>query len=322
MPSAPEGCTPTSLPPPSPAQTDSSTSTLTPGASARRPGIGPSLARRVLDVAVAVLILALSLPLLLMLAISACLSTGGSPIFRQRRIGQGGVPFTLYKFRTMRAGIAGPDVTAPGDHRVTRLGALLRKTSVDELPQMVNLLLGHMTLVGPRPESVSLAARYPREFQFIFQYRPGVTGPSQVLVRDERVLGEVLDVETFYLAELVPHRVATDLSYLSNPTLTLTIRWLVGTVLYLARITRPRLAAALATAGMGPSAAASGSVDELRNCAPFPSWSTASRGPHGHLNVTTCASHVARSPLTRTRRCFRWPLPSDRPSLRQTPHRQ
>jgi lipopolysaccharide/colanic/teichoic acid biosynthesis glycosyltransferase len=239
-----------------------------------------------------VLILALSLPLLLMLAIAACLSTGGSPIFRQRRIGQGGVPFTLYKFRTMRAGIAGPAVTAPGDQRVTRLGALLRKTSVDELPQMVNLLLGHMTLVGPRPESVSLAARYPREFQFIFQYRPGVTGPSQVLVRDERVLGEVLDVETFYLAELVPHRVATDLSYLSNPTLTLTIRWLVGTALYLARVARPRLAAALATAGMGPSAA-SASVDELRSCAPVPSWSTSSRRPRGHLNVTTCASHVA-----------------------------
>ncbi len=235
---------------------------LAQGDSARPSGVGPGLGRRLLDVAIAVLILSLSLPLLLAIAMAACLSTGGSPIFRQRRVGQGGAPFTLYKFRTMRPGISGPDVTAPGDHRVTRLGALLRKTSVDELPQMVNLLLGHMTLVGPRPESVSLAARYPREYQFIFQYRPGVTGPSQVLVRDERVLGEVVDVETFYLAQLVPHRVATDLSYLTNPTLTLTVRWLVGTVLYLARVSRPRPAAALGTAGITPSVA-SASGDEL-----------------------------------------------------------
>jgi len=238
---------------------------LAQGNSARPAGVGPSLSRRLLDIAIAVLILAVSLPLLLTIAMAAYLSTGGSPIFRQRRIGQGGAPFTLYKFRTVRPGLSGPGVTAPGDHRVTRVGALLRKTSVDELPQMVNLLLGHMTLVGPRPESVSLAARYPREFQFIFQYRPGVTGPSQVLVRDEKVLGEVADVETFYLAQLVPHRVATDLSYLTNPTLTLTVRWLVGTALYLARVSRPRPAAALGTAAVAPSVA-SAAGDELARC--------------------------------------------------------
>jgi len=171
---------------------------------------------------------------LLVIAVAAGLSTGGSPIFRQLRVGQGGIPFTLYKFRTMRLGLSGPEVTAPDDLRVTRLGGLLRKTSIDELPQMVNVLLGHVTLVGPRPESVALAARYPGDFQFIFRYRPGVTGPSQVLVRDEKVLGDVGDVEAYYLSELVPHRVATDLSYLSNPTLVVTVRWLVGTGLYLA----------------------------------------------------------------------------------------
>ena len=65
----------------------------------------------------------------------------------------------------------------------------MRKTSIDELPQMVNVLLGHMTLVGPRPESVALAQRYPVELRFVFRYRPGLTGPCQVLVRDEKVLG-------------------------------------------------------------------------------------------------------------------------------------
>ena len=111
----------------------------------------------------------------------------------------------------MRARMEGPEVTAPGDDRVTWLGALMRKTSIDELPQMLNVLLGHMTLVGPRPESVALARRYPEELRFIFRYRPGVTGPCQVLVRDEKVLGWAADVEKFYLTKLLPHRVDKDL---------------------------------------------------------------------------------------------------------------
>jgi lipopolysaccharide/colanic/teichoic acid biosynthesis glycosyltransferase len=207
---------------------------------AATPGVAPSPARRVLDVAVAVAVLGLVWPLFLALILATRRSTGGSAIYRQLRVGEGGVPFTLFKFRSMRAGQAGPEVTAPGDDRVTRLGALLRKTSLDELPQLVNVLLGDMTLVGPRPETVALAGRYPEELRFIFRYRPGMTGPSQVLVRDEGVLGQVADVENYYLAELVPHRVATDLGYLRYPTITETIRWLWDTLLYVTRIVRPR----------------------------------------------------------------------------------
>jgi lipopolysaccharide/colanic/teichoic acid biosynthesis glycosyltransferase len=203
-------------------------------------GIGPSPARRLLDVAVAIVVLGLVWPLFLMLVLATRRSTGGSAIYRQLRVGEGGVPFTLFKFRSMRAGKAGPEVTAPGDDRVTRLGALLRKTSIDELPQLVNVLLGDMTLVGPRPETVGLARRYPGQFEFIFRYRPGMTGPTQVLLRDDKVLGQVADVENFYLTELVPRRVAMDLGYLRNPTMTGTIRWLVATLLYLIHTVRPR----------------------------------------------------------------------------------
>lgn len=205
-------------------------------------GIGPSPSRRLLDIAVASMILGLAWPLFLVLAVATRLSTGGSAIYRQSRVGQGGVAFTLYKFRSMRASMTGPEVTAPGDHRITRIGALLRRTSIDELPQIVNVLLGHMTLVGPRPESLALAAHYPAECRFVFQYRPGITGPSQVLVRDEKVLGEVADVEAFYLRELVPHRVAMDLEYLRNPSLALTVGWLASTALYLLGTAIPRLA--------------------------------------------------------------------------------
>lgn len=202
-------------------------------------GIGPSPARRTLDVMMAVSILLLVWPLFLALAVATRLSTGGSAIYRQRRVGQGGIPFTLYKFRTMRVQAAGPEVTAPGDRRVTRLGGLMRRTSVDELPQMLNVLFGHMTLVGPRPESIALAERYPGELQFVFRYRPGITGPCQVLARDEKVLGQVANVEDFYLTKLVPHRVEMDLQYLKDPTLASTIQWLVITLLYLARVVGP-----------------------------------------------------------------------------------
>jgi lipopolysaccharide/colanic/teichoic acid biosynthesis glycosyltransferase len=207
-------------------------------------GVGPNWARRLLDIAVAVTVLGLAWPFFLVLAVATRLSTGGTAIYRHRRVGQGGIPFTLYKFRTMRARMEGPEVTAPGDDRVTWLGALMRKTSIDELPQMLNVLLGHMTLVGPRPESVALARRYPEELRFIFQYRPGVTGPCQVLVRDEKVLGWAADVETFYLTKLLPHRVDKDLDYLKDPTLARTVWWLIITFLYLLHTAKPALGAA------------------------------------------------------------------------------
>jgi lipopolysaccharide/colanic/teichoic acid biosynthesis glycosyltransferase len=232
-------------------------------ASARNPvvpvgrGISPSWPRRLLDIGVAAVMLGLLWPFFLVLAAATRLSTGGTAVYRQRRVGQGGIPFTLYKLRTMRAHMGGPEVTAPGDDRVTWIGALLRKTSIDELPQMLNVLLGHMTLVGPRPESVALARRYPEELRFIFRYRPGVTGPCQVLVRDETVLGRAADVEQFYLTKLLPHRVAKDLDYLKDPTLARTVRWLVITFLYLIRTAKPALGPAepeLAGAALGTPA--------------------------------------------------------------------
>jgi lipopolysaccharide/colanic/teichoic acid biosynthesis glycosyltransferase len=197
------------------------------------PGIPPGAPRRLLDIAVAGGALLVLWPAFLFVAAAAMVSTGGFPIYRQRRIGQGGVPFTLLKFRTMRARMPGPEVTPPGDPRVTRFGALLRRTSIDELPQMVNVLLGHMTLVGPRPESVALAVRYPQECRFVFRYRPGLTGPSQVLEHDDWVLRQVPDAEGFYLSDLVPRRVATDLTFLERPSFGQTVLWLVNTLRYL-----------------------------------------------------------------------------------------
>lgn len=192
------------------------------------PSLAPSRKRRALDVTVALIGLAISWPLLVVAAIASRLSTRGTAIYRQVRVGQGGVAFPMYKFRSMRPGLRGPDITTPDDERVTRVGALLRATSIDELPQLFNVLRGDMTLVGPRPETVALALRYPPEWQVVFAYRPGLTGPVQVTFRDAVPAG-LDDVEAYYLAELLPMRVELDLAYLANPTFKSTLALMFAT---------------------------------------------------------------------------------------------
>jgi lipopolysaccharide/colanic/teichoic acid biosynthesis glycosyltransferase len=177
---------------------------------------------------VALIGLAISWPLLVIVAIASRLSTHGSAIYRQIRVGQGGVAFPMYKFRSMRPGLGGPDITTPDDERVTRVGALLRASSLDELPQLFNVLRGDMTLVGPRPETVALALRYPPEWRGVFAYRPGLTGPVQVTFRDAVPFG-LDDVEAYYVAELLPRRVELDLEYLANPTFKSTLTLMFAT---------------------------------------------------------------------------------------------
>jgi lipopolysaccharide/colanic/teichoic acid biosynthesis glycosyltransferase len=207
--------------------------------------VSVSRSRRALDVAAAGGALVVLSPLLALCAALVRLETPGPALFRQTRVGEGGRPFTMLKFRSMRVDAAGPSVTVPGDRRVTRTGAFLRATSLDELPQLVNVLRGDMTLVGPRPEVPELAAKYPTECQVVFAFRPGLTGPAQVHHRDDAVLppapgahdavavdGDAL--EQHYLYCVVPQRVEADLGYLRAPTLRRTLAVLVETVRYLA----------------------------------------------------------------------------------------
>jgi len=197
-------------------------------------GIAPGPARRALDLLVTVPTLVVLGPPLLVLMAAIRLTGRGPALFRQQRVGQGGECFEICKLRTMRRGTAGPDVTARDDPRVTRLGAVLRRTSLDELPQLWNVLRGEMTLVGPRPETPALAARYPAGCRWVFAHRPGITGPTQVRLRDTMALpgGAEVDVER-YLAELVPARTALDATYLDRPTVSATLRVLAETALHL-----------------------------------------------------------------------------------------
>ena len=197
-----------------------------------------SAARRGLDIVVAGLLIVLAAPVVLAAALAIVLTDGRPVWFRQERVGEGGVAFRLTKLRTMRvctAGTgAGAGVTAAGDARITRVGALLRRLSIDELPQLWDVLRGRMTLVGPRPESLPLAERYPAGCRVVLKARPGLTGPAQLTYRERSAVPPENwgDVEAWYLSRLVPLRVQADLGYLQRPTLPATVRWLCLTALF------------------------------------------------------------------------------------------
>lgn len=189
---------------------------------------GVGFARRALDVVVATIGLLLLAPVGVVLAVLVRLSSPGPALFRQRRVGEGGDPFTMYKFRSMRSAPGGSDLSMDGDPRVTAVGRFLRRSRLDEIPQLLNVLRGNMTLVGPRPETVALARRYPLVYREVLRHRPGMTGPVQVQMRTLRI-PEGMPPEAYYLTVLVPRRVALDLEYLHRPTLRRTVALLFQT---------------------------------------------------------------------------------------------
>lgn len=215
--------------------TDVSIRVAAPVAIPVRPGIGPGPARRLLDILVGAVGLAVCGVPLLLLMLAIRLDSPGPALYRQVRLGQGGRPFVLVKLRSMCAGAGGAEITSRRDPRVTRLGRFLRYTSVDELPQLWHVLRGQMTLVGPRPETPGLAGGYPPECRWIFHYRPGLTGPAQVRLRDAQVIGPAGAADTAtYLTRIVPARVEIEARFLRWPTLWATWLVLLDTVRHLA----------------------------------------------------------------------------------------
>ncbi|TDU83930.1 lipopolysaccharide/colanic/teichoic acid biosynthesis glycosyltransferase [Kribbella voronezhensis] len=203
-------------------------------ASAGRSAYGIGAIRRTLDVVVVVLLSVVVVPIIAIVAIGILLTDGRPVFFRQSRVGENGRRFTLYKLRTMRVVASGPEVTATADVRITRLGGVLRRTAIDELPQLWHVLRGQMTLVGPRPESDALARRYPESCRPILLARPGLTGPAQLHYREKSAVAPPnwSDVEAYYLQVLVPLRVAADQEYLGRPTLRRTLHYLLLTALF------------------------------------------------------------------------------------------
>jgi exopolysaccharide biosynthesis polyprenyl glycosylphosphotransferase len=176
------------------------------------PSRSTMLLKRTMDVSGAALALAVLAPWLVLIGLIVKLDSPGPALFRQRRAGRNGVPFEMLKFRTMVADaparigevvavdeLAEPAFKLRADPRVTRVGRLLRRTSLDELPQLVNVLRGEMSLVGPRPEEMWLVERYGEADRFRLEMRPGITGPMQIHGRGELTFQERMSVEREYV---------------------------------------------------------------------------------------------------------------------------
>lgn len=173
-------------------------------------------AKRTYDVVFAALGLLILSPLVLLIAIVVKLSDGGPIFFLQRRIGQYGRPFWIWKFRTMvvDAEKHGLSVTRAGDHRVTPVGRVLRLTKLDELPQLWNVLRGEMSFVGPRPEVPRYVERYTPEQRRVLELKPGITDLASLeFRREEELLRNVADTEKFYIEQCLPKKIELNLVY-------------------------------------------------------------------------------------------------------------
>ncbi len=184
----------------------------------RTPVVRPGLPRW-FDVLTAGAGLGLAAPLLLASAAAVKLSSPGPVIFGQTRVGQSGLPFRLYKLRTMALGRPGPGVTAGGDSRVTNVGRWLRRTKLDELPEFWNVLRGDMAIVGPRPEVPQYVDLDSQLWRVILQARPGLTDPVTVALRnEEELLAGAPNPERYYLEVLQTYKLKHCAAYLKRRT--------------------------------------------------------------------------------------------------------
>ena len=171
--------------------------------------------KRFFDILIAMLALIVLSPLLLLVALAIAVQDGFPVLFRQIRIGKAGDEFAMFKFRSMvkDAASQGPYFTAAGDPRITCLGRFIRRTSIDELPQLINVVLGDMSMVGPRPDVPVQRSLYTEmQWQERCSVRPGITGLAQALIRSEGVEGERLMLDLQYVRN---HSVWLDLKIMA-----------------------------------------------------------------------------------------------------------
>jgi lipopolysaccharide/colanic/teichoic acid biosynthesis glycosyltransferase len=177
--------------------------------------------KRLLDLLAATIGLILLSPVLIAIGVAIKVYDGGPIFYRARRVGKDGQIFRLYKFRTMviDADRQGPAVTTNGDTRVTPIGRRLRRTKLDELPQLLNVLVGDMSLVGPRPEDPRYANLYTWAQRRILSVRPGITSAASLAFRHEEQMLSGPEWETVYRNQVMPAKLGIDLEYLVRRTI-------------------------------------------------------------------------------------------------------
>lgn len=200
-----------------------------------RPG-ADGAAKRAFDVVLAGAGLVAALPVLAAAAAGIRLSSPGPVLYRAPRVGRGGAPFIMYKLRTMHAGAGGSRITAGRDPRVFALGRLLRRGKVDELPQLLNILRGEMSVVGPRAEDPGIVARYYADAHHeTLAARPGLTSPGTLYyyTHGEDALGTD-DTEAHYARELLPFKLALDTVYVRHASVAYDVRLVLRTIAVIA----------------------------------------------------------------------------------------
>jgi lipopolysaccharide/colanic/teichoic acid biosynthesis glycosyltransferase len=177
------------------------------------------MAKRIFDIVAATTGLLILLPFLVLIALAIALDSKGPILFLQQRIGKGGEPFFLFKFRTMHVGSdKGTAITVGNrDPRITRVGYYLRKSKMDELPQLYNVLKGEMSFVGPRPEVKRFVDLYTPEQRRVLEIAPGMTDYASILFRNENeLLDGKSDPVTFYIDHIMPKKLQLNLEYVNS----------------------------------------------------------------------------------------------------------
>lgn len=216
--------------------------------------------KRLVDIAVAAPALLLLSPVMLVVAFCVRATSGAPVLFRQMRMGLGFVPFEILKFRTMEASSSGPSVTSDGDPRVTAVGRVLRRTKLDELPQLWNVLRGDMSLVGPRPEVPQYAEMFRARYAELLMVRPGLTDPASVVFRNEaRVLSSFADPERAYVDIVLPRKLDLSQDYVRRRSMLLDLRIMLETLLAL-------------PSRNGISSSAPGNANQMETNTPRASW--------------------------------------------------
>jgi lipopolysaccharide/colanic/teichoic acid biosynthesis glycosyltransferase len=177
------------------------------------------IGKRVVDILLCVTALPVAVAAAIPIALAVKVGSAGPIFYRARRIGRNGRPFNLLKFRTMTTGSTGPAITRAGDNRITGVGQWLRATKLDELPQIVNVLKGDMSVVGPRPEDPRYVAGYSAEQWIVLSVRPGMTSVAFLYFGDEQAYIERRnpdDVDLFYRREVLPLKLSIEMEYLRS----------------------------------------------------------------------------------------------------------
>ena len=195
--------------------------------------------KRFIDITISLLALILLAPVFLILAVVIKSTSRGPVFYKGRRVGRGGEIFLMRKFRSMvvNADQIGTDLTPHGDPRVTKVGRFLRRTKIDEIPQIIDILRGKMSLVGPRPESPLYARYYDERQKHVLSVRPGMLGPAQIKYRhEELMLKDREDPDVYYIRELMPRKLEIDLDYVENMSFLLDVGILFRSLLAVAMV--------------------------------------------------------------------------------------